>query len=502
MKDLFRGFLKKKSVRWVLALVVAAALLFAAFGGEKPVTYETAVVSRGAVLETVTGTGQIKPKAYASLHFKTAGTISRMHVDVGDSVGAGQTLAALDASDLVKKVTQAEADLVAANVSLANAEQEVSDQRIKGEQSLTVLYEGIPNSFNEILNLTQQVYSSFATFYDSSNHLTSSIANPVLDSQRVIDADKAFPLATIALTKIRGTIENFPSRAGQEAIDKALEALHQPLQDLQVSLGALINAIAAIPTGAVSAATLDGYKTTLSAARTNLNSAIAEESEAVSDVRDARIQNSLSLNAKEASLRTAKANVEKAKASLAIAQQSLSDAYLKAPIAGIVASKGKQVGEQVAVTDQVFYLMGRGGLEIVANIPEIDIAKISVGDPAEVLLDAYGTDTRFKAVVSSIDPAETIVDGVATYRVKFDFDQNEVQARSGMSAEVKITTDARSEVLAVPQRAVVQGKGKVRVLRGEVVEEREVSLGLRGSDGRTEVLSGLSEGDTIVISQQ
>jgi HlyD family secretion protein len=493
----------KTWVRWAIGALAVVVVGQAAFGGAKTVEYETMVAEKGTVTETVITTGQIKPKQFASLSFKTTGTIARLSVEVGDTVAAGQVIAALDTGELSKKVLQAEADLVAARVTLENATQEVTDQLTKGDQSLELLYTAAPGTLNEILNYTQQAYTNFISFYDSSNRLTSDVATPILASQRVIDANAAFPIAQSAMKELQAAIESLPLRPTRAQVDTALAGIYQPLQQLQVSLASLINAIASIPTGSISASTLETYRSSLATARTNLNTAITKESDTVADIRDANVQNRLQSNTKQASERSAVAGLEKAKAALEIAKQSLAEAYLRSPITGVVAAKSKQLGELVTSADQVYYIIGEGGLKIVSNIPEVDIAKVSVGDEAVAVLDAYDSGTTFKVRISEIDPAETIVDGIATYKATFVFEKPDDRIRSGMTASIAIETERRDDVLRVPQRALITNNGAkfIRLPAGPEEPPREVAVqtGLRGSDGTIEIISGISAGDTIIL---
>lgn len=495
-----KKFWAKKGLRWTVIIVVVLAAGGIAFGGSKPVVYETTPVRLGSVTATVTASGQIKSKEYASLRFKTTGTIGRLLASVGDQVATGQLLAQLDTSELSAKVTQAQADVVSAQVALENSSQEVKDTDIKNTQTLDVLYADAPAKFAEILNSTQQAYATYITFFDSYSRLNSSIANVGLNTQLVIDANNSKGVADGAMVGLRAALENFPLTASRDRIDAALAASRKPLESLQAGLTTLINAVAAVPSGSISAATLEGYVTSLATAKTNLNAAVSKRATLESDIRDAAIQGGLKVNTTAASYRTAQANLEKAKATLAVAQQNLADASLRAPFTGTIAAKDKQIGELVTTSDQVYYLLGKGGLEVIANIPEIDIAHIMVGMKAQITLDAYGKDTVFEAIVSEIDPAETFVDGVATYKVKFELAQQSQTLRSGMTANISILTDSRENVLIVPVRAITTKNGNkiVTVLSGENPSEVVIKTGLRGNDGSVEVVEGLNEGDLIV----
>lgn len=506
MKERFKKIWASKWLRWVVILGVVSLAGWFLFGKSAPITYELVSVSRGTVIESVTATGQIKPEQYASLRFKTAGTIAKMNVDVGDSVTAGQVLAVLDTGDLSKRLTQSETDLVVANVAYANSQQEVIDQETRGAQAVSVLYSGAPNTLNEILNLVQQAYASFATFYDASGRLASAVATPILISQRVVDADNAKGIGDSAARIIIGALENFPSSASVSKIDTTLSTIHSPLQELQSSLSALINAVAAIPSGSVSATTLAAYKDTLALARTNMNSAISKESTLAFNLRDKGIQNTLSLNTARAAERSAGAAIEKAKAALEIAKQSFSDAYLRAPIGGTVAVKSKQLGELVTPSDQVYYMLGNGGLEVVANIPEVDVARIRIGAEAEGTLDAFSATEKFMLLTEAVDPDQTTIDGVVYYKTHFKFKNADSRFRPGMSVNLTMVANQKDNVLSVPRRAITQ-RGSLVTVRlapirdNESPEIREVTLGLRG-DMQVEIVSGLTEGDKVITAQK
>ena len=100
-----------------------------------------------------------------------------------------------------------------------------------------------------------------------------------------------------------------------------------------------------------------------------------------------------------------------------------------------------------------------------------------------------------------MDPAEIIIEGVATYKVTLQFIEEDERIRSGMTANVDIIGDSRVGVLAVSQRALIRKNGEktVKVLHGQEITEVKVETGLRGSDGNIEILSGLQEGDTVII---
>ncbi|MFQ5676657.1 MAG: efflux RND transporter periplasmic adaptor subunit, partial [bacterium] len=146
-------------------------------------------------------------------------------------------------------------------------------------------------------------------------------------------------------------------------------------------------------------------------------------------------------------------------------------------------------------------VISAGRFEIEANVPEADVAKLEIGDTARMTLDAYGDDIVFEARVSKIDPAETVIEGVATYKTTLQFVGGESRAKPGMTANIDILTDSRENVIVIPQRAVITKDGErfVRIETGEEEpEERPVQIGLRGFDGNVEIIEGLEEGEKVI----
>jgi len=169
---------------------------------------------------------------------------------------------------------------------------------------------------------------------------------------------------------------------------------------------------------------------------------------------------------------------------------------------GIVTKVAAKVGEIVSAGVVQISVLSSAKFEIEVNVPEADIAKIKIGDRASVTLDAYGSDVFFDTQVVKIDPAETIVEGVATYKITLQFTHEDELVKSGMTANIDILTAKREQALIVPQRLVMikNGKKSVLILVGQTVQEVIIETGLRGSDGNTEILAGLKEGDLVVAN--
>ena len=221
------------------------------------------------------------------------------------------------------------------------------------------------------------------------------------------------------------------------------------------------------------------------------------------------------------------AMVEQSKASLASQRAMLNQAYanvqqykvqiektkLRAPIDGIVTKMEAKVGEIIFPSSSsaeiqipLVSLIGEGNFEMEANIAEIDIAKIKIGDLATVTLDAY-SEIEFTATVTFVDPAETYIEGIPTYRVKLQFDKQDERIKSGMTANIDILTNKLENVILIPQRAVITKDGMKLVRIAEendekhvtTIKQTEVTTGIRSSDGKIEIIEGIDEGDVVII---
>ena len=151
-------------------------------------------------------------------------------------------------------------------------------------------------------------------------------------------------------------------------------------------------------------------------------------------------------------------------------------------------------------------IISEAQFEIEANIPEVDISKVTLGNMANVTLDAYGSDVVFASSVVSIDPAETLIDGVPVYKVALQFVEKDEKIKSGMTANIDIQTSTRQDVVAIPQRAVLRKNGTkfVRVIDSpyakiEDIREVIVEVGLVGIDGNIEIIQGINVGDIVIV---
>jgi len=202
----------------------------------------------------------------------------------------------------------------------------------------------------------------------------------------------------------------------------------------------------------------------------------------------------------------ASAQVSQAEANLNLIKKQMADNIISAPMDGQITNINYEIGEQVNSTKAVIVMLTENNFEVEVDISESDISKIKINNPVAVTFDAFGENRKFQGAVYFIEPASTVIQDVIYYKVKIKLTDDAAtlaDIKSGMTANVIITTNSKDGVLSVPARAILEktGDGKyIRVLRTEnLVEEVPVSIGLSGNEGMVEVIADqLKEGDAIV----
>jgi multidrug efflux pump subunit AcrA (membrane-fusion protein) len=124
-----------------------------------------------------------------------------------------------------------------------------------------------------------------------------------------------------------------------------------------------------------------------------------------------------------------------------------------------------------------------------------------LGNEAQITLDAFGDDVKFKGIVTEIEIGETVIQDVVYYSVTLSIDDNgSNNILNGMTANVMFYTEQKENVLYIPSRAIKtddQGNKTVRILENEELKDIKVDIGLRGDDGLIEITSGLQEGQEL-----
>ncbi len=547
-----RFFTKKRIIIISLILAAIAAVVWYSVRGSKKSEYNFIILKKTDLTQEVSVSGKVKPATSVDLAFEKGGKVARVSAHVGDKVVPGQVVVALENSELSAQLLQAIAswdsekaklaelekgtrpeEISSARTKVANAERSLLDAKSKLESvellaqaDLRNVYESAKTAAQQavlvgkssLLTLTDIQFAHFGGSDQDANEVAEAKAEAVL---LLLGETNAGRLASDSLSLLNGgaygAVQAVVASQNYTDIDSVIAKTVLAVQAVKLALN----------TVPVSTTLSTTEKTDLSTAKDNVAAEVttistkqqavlvqkADNTKAISTASSDVIsaENTLANAKDDLALKLAgtipeqvsaqRAKVKSAEANVQNIQAQLDKTLLKSPIQGVVTLQDAKVGEIVAADTKITSLISEALFEIEANIPEADIAKIKINDKAKVTLDAYGNEVIFEAEVISIDPAEKVIEGVATYKTTLRFIGGENNIRSGMTANLDIKTAARQNILAVPQRSVVTvgGKKTVKVLSDNgAVKEILVETGLRGSDGNIEIISGLKEGDKVI----
>jgi HlyD family secretion protein len=212
--------------------------------------------------------------------------------------------------------------------------------------------------------------------------------------------------------------------------------------------------------------------------------------------------------AKQAACRAVRVTEQESKARVDVARAALERTILRAPFDGVIAEVNAKLGEFVTPsppgipTLPAIDLIGEQCLYVSAPIDEVDAPAVRPGQPARITLDAF-PGRQFAGKVRRVAPYVLDVEKQArTVEVEAAFtDRAETKnLLPGYSADIEVILDSRANVLRVPTEAVLEG---YRVLvydpRTGRLEQRQFKPGLANWKF-TEVVSGLNEGELVVLS--
>lgn len=170
---------------------------------------------------------------------------------------------------------------------------------------------------------------------------------------------------------------------------------------------------------------------------------------------------------------------------------------IRAPIAGIVASREIKLGQNLSANDVAFRITETSELIAYLQIPQSELSKFAVGHAADVEV-ASMPDTRFPAVIERISPTIDMRNG--TFRATALIDNAEGDLAPGMFGRFTIAYEEHRGALIIPVEALLDedDESTVYVVSDGAVVRRTVETGIE-TDGSVEILGGLSEDDVIVV---
>jgi len=180
-------------------------------------------------------------------------------------------------------------------------------------------------------------------------------------------------------------------------------------------------------------------------------------------------------------------------------------ATITSPIEGIVTSIDTPIaGINVTPATAVFTIADPNNMKCVANIDEVDIGKIRLGQKVNIILDAY-PENIIKGKIDRISFSSVRTTGGGTaYPVDIILSQDEnLKFKIGMNGDVEIVINDKENILAVPSGAIKEKNNKtyVQVIENKEIKDIEVETGIE-TDTKTEIVKGIEEGQIIILRKK
>lgn len=431
---------KRSVLLGVLGLSVVglvAALLALQFGGWRPSASKsdqkldefTTLAKREKLELKVKASGSITPRQTVNLSPKNAGKVAQILVEQGDFVTEGQVVARMDASDLEPERDQVLASLEEARVRLSQVRNPTRSE-LRGQADSAVV-------------------GSKAAVSQSESDINKAIAEISNADGAVVDAQSALEFAQIQLARqenlvndgaiARNTFEDFQrkEKTAQLALIQARSKKSQAIAQRESAIALNQKALAQVA---------------------------SDESK-----RDQQDQTGSS-----GDIAIEETRVATAQAKLKAVDQKIEDTSIRAPFAGQVTQRFASIGAFVTPTTQASSATTGSGatstsivaisseLEVIAKVPEVDIAQIKATQAADVSVDTFPGET-FKGRVRLISPEAIEERDVRFFQVRLKLVSGQRQLKSGMNADLDFEGPT-SEAILVPTVAIVTKKGKPGVL--------------------------------------
>lgn len=233
---------------------------------------------------------------------------------------------------------------------------------------------------------------------------------------------------------------------------------------------------------------LDSVQKEYAVASANLASAIASREQ---------------VKARASEIKAQEAAVVEAKDNLAISRLVYEYSFVTSPLSGVITSRPVKLGEGTAASTLIATVVSFDSLYIEAFIDEADVAKIARGQLVNITMDAY-PGIVYAGEVYRISPV--VLGGkqeTRTFEARVRFKDTPPVIKPGMSADIEIQVDSIDNALVIPSQAITEKEGKKYVY---IVKDSRLKL-VTIDQGKfnwnlTEVKSGISEGDDVVINTE
>lgn len=537
----------------VIIVLIVAALLFSGYklfvkNADNAGVYEVTTVP---LTQVVNFSGTIVPRTRTDLAFERTGRVASISYDIGDTVAQGAVVASLDVSGVRADIARERAILVSEEAALAQLVRGTREEELALERArvtldgqtlvdakdalVTSISNGYTVSDTAIERLVDEMIDD-PTTQPKVKHGTINrslellIENERLQLEAVLNewrADvltlssgvservdwEAVTLVTLLSTfrssltanALQGAESATPTTLLEHA-DLARERLAR-MRDFLANVSDYIGDLDIKPT--LTQTTIDTWRTQTAVERANVSAAIASLNGAREKYTAAenallvaqRKLELLEVGATTEDIAAQQARVDAQEARVSALESELSKFVVQAPQTGTLVTKDINEGELATAGSTVLVIDSQGALEIDARVSELDVILLEVGMDTIITLDAYGLREEFPATITHIDPSESIVDGIAGYGLTVQFKEQDRRLRAGMTANAAVAITLKELTTAIPVGYLVrEGTDTyVYVLVNGEEARADVVVGAQSDAGLVEIVSGLNEGDRVLL---
>jgi len=520
--------LNKKTLIFIIPLIIAliGVIIFIKIkNNNHQVKYILTKVSRGNINSIVSGSGEIVANNQVTLNPKASGTVVYIGAKNGQFVNKGKLIVKLDTTDAEKAVRNAEINLENAKLNLEKAKQaNPIDETTLKRQAMAAMTNTLSDTKTVLNSLNDILFTDISGYHINSNYLIDYYSHIVnfyhpedIDYDTVItnNYNKLKTLNTSNQAIISYLNDNSSFSEVKNALDKITDTTKLLNDTVQLSYQ-LINRYDSVLkdnnlTPAIAIRNILTDKSTLasylSLVNTDTTTLLNLQNSFANYLNNAN--NPVTFN-----LRVLELNVEQAQNALDNAKDNLNDYYVYAPFDGIVSQLNINVGDNININTPICVLITKDKIAKI-TLTEVDLAKIKLGDKAQLTFDAL-PDFKTTGQVIEIDPLGVESQGVVSYTVKISLDKIDERLNPGMSVNADIITDSKENVLLLNNSAIKSINNKKYVelvtikdvpeeafksgisLSNNVIKRQFIETGL-SDDNNTEIISGLNEGDIVVL---
>lgn len=512
--------------------------------------YVLGAVTRETVVSSITGSGQVSTSVQIILKPKASGDITWVGVRAGDVVHAGQAIAQIDSTTAKQAIADAETSLAQARLqsqkdtaqapidyqklleSLANAKTDLSTTYNDTYNTLSTLYLDLPSAVTGMQNTLYGFDLSSSKNQWNIDVLRNLFSTP--DAAGVF-ADVAARDYTTARAKYDVAIvdyKNLTRYSSTADLEKQLASSIDTTTAIAQALQSELNLLDAVVQDAttfnrqvnpVINSMRNNTRNYLATANTNLSALLAQQ-KSLNTTKQAIIDDQHSIDiftigntsgSNPISLQSSQYSIADQERKLQQMKDDLSNYTITAPFPGTIAIFSINRFDSVSSGTSVATLITQQKIAEV-SLNEVDAAKVKVGQKATLTFDAVD-GLSIAGDVAEIDTVGTVSQGVVTYMVKIAFGTQDDRVKSGMSVSAAIVTDVKQDVLTVPNSAIKSqgGASYVDIFNPPLIpvdggaastgvpstitpQQQVVEVGL-SNDTATEIVSGLTEGEQVVV---